>query len=298
MEPVTRNELFLAAAGGLAVQLPEPVTREEAFLKRIADHARVFYDEIVDVVHVEPTTGVFSLFDDEGGEITYEGKHEIIEGGIYTITYDGTPYILQLEPKAVTVEGEAAEIYGVGNAKIAADAYASLGVPSEAEDSGEPFLVMPHLGGLRPVKDWYIAAEDRNEHTISITGPARNLVQMPSKYVPFERIEKFWNSTAIAGQLCKMNLLGQTDKCADGDWFFGMVKEAYESEMENRFGLVQTAGYVTVPYTGSTPSCGYIKLTADGQGGVRLANTVAGETGREYLAIDVDSTSQTITFRL
>ena len=37
LEPITREEMFLAAAGGQSVELPEPITREEVFLKAIAD---------------------------------------------------------------------------------------------------------------------------------------------------------------------------------------------------------------------------------------------------------------------
>lgn len=37
LEPITRTEMFLAAAGGQSVELPEPITREEVFLKAIAE---------------------------------------------------------------------------------------------------------------------------------------------------------------------------------------------------------------------------------------------------------------------
>lgn len=39
IEPITRRESFLAAAGGQSVDLPIPITREEKFLKVIADNS-------------------------------------------------------------------------------------------------------------------------------------------------------------------------------------------------------------------------------------------------------------------
>lgn len=36
MEPITRKEMFLAAASGESVEIPEPITREEMYLKKIA----------------------------------------------------------------------------------------------------------------------------------------------------------------------------------------------------------------------------------------------------------------------
>lgn len=39
LNPITRREVFLAAAGGQQVETPEPITREEKFLKAIAENA-------------------------------------------------------------------------------------------------------------------------------------------------------------------------------------------------------------------------------------------------------------------
>lgn len=38
MEPITREEQFLAKAAGDNVNIPEPITREEVYLKRIAEN--------------------------------------------------------------------------------------------------------------------------------------------------------------------------------------------------------------------------------------------------------------------
>ena len=37
LNPITRREVFLAAAGGQQVETPEPITREEMYLKKIAE---------------------------------------------------------------------------------------------------------------------------------------------------------------------------------------------------------------------------------------------------------------------
>lgn len=37
--PITRKEMYLAAAAGEAVDLPEPITREEQYLKKIAERS-------------------------------------------------------------------------------------------------------------------------------------------------------------------------------------------------------------------------------------------------------------------
>lgn len=44
MEPITRQEMFLAAASGEEVTLPEPITREEMYLKAIVDNGKKLTD--------------------------------------------------------------------------------------------------------------------------------------------------------------------------------------------------------------------------------------------------------------
>ena len=53
-------------------------------------------------------------------------------------------------------------------------------------------------------------------------------------------------------------------------------------------------GVVTAGYSGDTvPTAGWISLTADGSGGVTVA-----EGEQRYLAVDVDSAARTVTFVL
>lgn len=58
--------------------------------------------------------------------------------------------------------------------------------------------------------------------------------------------------------------------------------------VRNGYAAVQVKGYVTVPYSGTAPTVGFVKLKgADGKAVVDAAN------GREYLVIDVDTTAKT-----
>lgn len=58
---------------------------------------------------------------------------------------------------------------------------------------------------------------------------------------------------------------------------------------------VQLRGFVTLPYSGTTPpSVGYNALAADGDGGVKLADSSV----RQRLVVEVDSTASTVTFLL
>ena len=58
--------------------------------------------------------------------------------------------------------------------------------------------------------------------------------------------------------------------------------------VRNGYAAVQLKGYVRVPYSGTAPTVGFVKLKAsDGKAVVDASN------GREYLVIDVDTTAGT-----
>ena len=58
---------------------------------------------------------------------------------------------------------------------------------------------------------------------------------------------------------------------------------------------VQLRGFVTLPYSGTTvPALGYSALVADGDGGVKVADSSV----RERLVVEVDSTAGKVTFLL
>ena len=96
------------------------------------------------------------------------------------------------------------------------------------------------------------------------------------------------NNTCVAGQLCKLNLVGQCEKCNVGDPFVGFAEVVNE-----RGAAVQIEGFVKVGYSGSTLPSGFVKLSSNGEGGVKLD-----EAGREYLVMDVDPTNFTAIIKL
>lgn len=97
----------------------------------------------------------------------------------------------------------------------------------------------------------------------------------------------FPNKRATEGKLVKITTDG-TENCADGDKFAGLVHTA-----EPMYASVQLHGFVTVPYSGTAPSYGFVNLLADGTGGVKV-----GSTGRSHLVVNVNRTAGTVTFEL
>ncbi|MCR4614798.1 MAG: hypothetical protein K5756_01425 [Clostridiales bacterium] len=76
--------------------------------------------------------------------------------------------------------------------------------------------------------------------------------------------------------------------CSSGDEFAGIA-----GQVRNGLAAVQMSGAVTLPYTGTTtPTVGYISLAADGEGGVK----VPASGGKKVLAVNVDTTAETVTF--
>lgn len=63
--------------------------------------------------------------------------------------------------------------------------------------------------------------------------------------------------------------------------------------LRDGYGLVQTAGAVTIAYTGTAPTLGVCALASDGQG-----NVVANAAGKTLDVVAVDSTARTVTFIL
>lgn len=57
-------------------------------------------------------------------------------------------------------------------------------------------------------------------------------------------------------------------------------------------GLIgtQLVGYAVFPYSGTAPTVGIGKLSADGEGGVKADDV----NGRDYLITDVDTTAKTV----
>lgn len=81
---------------------------------------------------------------------------------------------------------------------------------------------------------------------------------------------------------------GTAGPCKAGDDFCGAVLSCRDGAC-----TVQLAGFITLPYSGAAPATGWQTLDADGHGGVKIASD-----GREYLAVDVDETAETVTIML
>lgn len=91
------------------------------------------------------------------------------------------------------------------------------------------------------------------------------------------------------GAVCKINSAGKAAACSAGDGFIGVA----ESVNGTQAG-VQIAGFAKIAYSGSsTPTPGYVKLSADGSGGVKVDTAGVG-----YWVVRVDSTAKTLIVKL
>lgn len=90
------------------------------------------------------------------------------------------------------------------------------------------------------------------------------------------------------GKVCKVNAEGAVTGCPGGDCFCGVVESIHGS-----FAGVQIHGFAKVGYSGTAPTCGYVKLAANGGGGVAV-NT----SGKEYLVVKVDTAEKTAVIEL
>lgn len=93
------------------------------------------------------------------------------------------------------------------------------------------------------------------------------------------------------GKVCKVTANQTAGLCSDGDRFHGIIETI---ERDEAVCVVRKTGYVTLSYTGSDPTAGIVKLSADASGGVKVDNT----TGIEYLVVDVDTSGKTATIFL
>ncbi len=118
--------------------------------------------------------------------------------------------------------------------------------------------------------------------------------------VQFTGIEKnptLWASGLTRGQdegkPVKVSANGTVALASGEERFFGVVLSVSE---DHQVAVVQTHGFVTVPYTGAAPALGYTELVADGTGGVKVPTTAG--TGIPYWVVAVDTANQTVTFLL
>ena len=87
-----------------------------------------------------------------------------------------------------------------------------------------------------------------------------------------------------AGKTVKVTGTGLVGPCAAGDRFCGVALS-----VKDGYAAVQVAGLVTLAVSGQGVSEGWLRLTADGSGGVKMAGD--GDNGGEYLVAAVESGS-------
>lgn len=98
----------------------------------------------------------------------------------------------------------------------------------------------------------------------------------------------FPDESAVEGNVCRINQSGCAEDCMADELFCGVVHS-----VEKNMAAVQVEGFAKAQYSGSKPAMGYVKLAADGFGGVCVSNS-----GREYLIVQVDENKRTVTMKL
>ncbi len=92
------------------------------------------------------------------------------------------------------------------------------------------------------------------------------------------------------GALVKVSGNGAVGPCGEGERICGQVISM------NKGGdacAVQLGGFVTAGYTGNAPALGWCGLSGDGDDGVKTD-----AEGRQYLVVEVDAATSTVTFAL
>ena len=89
------------------------------------------------------------------------------------------------------------------------------------------------------------------------------------------------------GKVCKVTANQTVGLCADGNRFHGVIETI---ERDSAVCVVRKTGYSTLDYTGTDPSAGIVKFSADASGGIK----VDAATGQEYLVVDVDTTAKRV----
>ncbi|MEG0440985.1 MAG: hypothetical protein RR544_01605 [Oscillospiraceae bacterium] len=101
----------------------------------------------------------------------------------------------------------------------------------------------------------------------------------------------FAGETVAKGDVVKMTGNGTVGACAAGDAFCGVALGG----AERGTAAVQMGGCCAVSYSGTAPTVGWTKISADGAKGVKADATA---TGTAYLVLSVDTAAKTAVIRL
>lgn len=97
-----------------------------------------------------------------------------------------------------------------------------------------------------------------------------------------------YTGTLNPGEPCTISASSTVAASSEGDHICGVV-----TGTRGGFAGVIVEGFVTLPYTGTAPACGYTKLSAAGSGKVK-----ADANGTEYAVFAVDTANSNVTFLL
>lgn len=96
------------------------------------------------------------------------------------------------------------------------------------------------------------------------------------------------SSSLNPGIPCKLIAKMLVAPCQDGDEFIGVA-----ARQEGALCSVIFRGFVTLHFSGTAPTYGYVGLAADGAGGVKVSATAV-----KRLVVAVSTVSKTITLLL
>ena len=101
-----------------------------------------------------------------------------------------------------------------------------------------------------------------------------------------EKLVTFASNGAKKGQVVKVSAAGTVGPCAGGDPFDGVAVLA-----DGEYAGVLLRGFADVAYSGADPAVGHNALSADGSGGVKVAES----GGKDYLTVAVDAANKVAT---
>ena len=112
--------------------------------------------------------------------------------------------------------------------------------------------------------------------------------------ISFEGVGQWGATFACAdvevGNVVQMKDNGTVGPCASGDTFAGVATHVGR---DGAACTVALGGAVTCAYSGTAPTAGWNKLSADGNGGVSVNSA-----GHDYLVLDVDEAAGKVAFVL